>query len=1173
MKKTRFLALFLCLALLFTSISIPADVFAAGKKQTTSITLNVKSKQTLYVGMSKKITVKSVKPKGSSKKVTYKSSDSSIVKVSKNGTMKALKPGTATITVVSVSNSNISQKVKVTVKNLVKNETYNKMVIALDKKKKTKNLSFVSKVKASNLTFSSSKKKVAEVSKKGVVKGKKVGKAKITIKGKNGSVKGGKQTITLYVAKKSVKSVALNIENATLNPTETITLKTTVTPKNAANVVTYQTSDESIAKVTQSGKVTAVAPGTATITAITVDGNKKATCTVTVNGDSSSNNQEQNPDGTLGQKPGDADVSQNTVVSGNTSGDTDADKPSDTDVNQPGDTETDQPGDTNTDQPGDTETDKPEDTDKPGDTETDQPGDTDTETPVDPENLTTQDLYEKVPYISTYYFNPTPTTDEEINIPIYVTDSEQTEYIDKDDSKRFDVLYEVDGEEHYLNNVKAGDMTISIGKLSAGVHYFAIQSIDKQTGLKSHKVYNDLTVLTPEESIISSDETYTVTDEDLAAYQINKNDSTDESDLETTRDGLTQLFKDLSEKGYQKCILPTGTYRINGENKRYECIMIPSNFTVDMNGSTFKLNTVLSDGVGCSIASMNDVENAHLTNGTLEGDRFERKELGLETGYVGEPINTFLFRGCKNCSITNLTIKNTTGHTVGTQYVWGPSQKITEYTKTRIVDGEEVPCDDCSTSNMIDLTQMKAWSNYVSVGQGEGYRGIKGNSGVIYVHFYDENQNYLETVTGYQFRKIRIPENAKYGRVTMLGTLTAADNVSFHCKHLGDYLEISDIDFVDTRTTAMAPSACNNLLIENCTYTRAGNSITPCAVDFEDGWQECQDVYYRNNKVLVSSGTATVIDNTGYNHVYEGIEGHRMIIRSGVLGGVIRNVQDETSTIAWTLGNKVVSKYSRLYNVRACDMRFFDGSTNMEEFRVRNCELVEANIACDPTVKVIFEDCVCTKLSGVNFVLKNCVVQPKAYWSGNTYCYNCEFKNLETPDGEVSLSFNKFDVERVFENCKFTGKTTLKNHNYFNSGTFKGCKFDDLSMDIGLGTKETSIGIDFIDCDIQSTAEKFIYFGPYTYTTGYLDLCFYNCNITHTGENLIYSMGRAIDDSIIEFDNCTVNKNSGKIITGYGNLAGATETSLDILFKGGSVNKELDTSWCGDANVIRIKYE
>ena len=1141
MKKVKFLSLLLCLALILTSLSVPAEVSAAGKV-TTSMTLNVTSKQTMYVGTSQKIKVKSVKPTGTSKKVTYKSSNASVVKVTKTGTIKALKEGKATITVTSKSNKKVQKKVKVTVKNLVKNRTYNQMVIALDKKKKTKNLTLTSKVKAANLAFSSSKKKVATVSPKGLLTGKKAGQAKITVKGKKGVVKGAKQVLTLYVAKKSVKTVALDKENVTLNPLETVKLKTTVTPKQAANVVVYQSSDESVASVTQSGEVTALNPGTAIITATTVDGNKKVECMVTVAGDGT-------------DKPVTPEQPEDT------------DKP----------VTPEQPEDT--DKP--VTPDQPEDGDKDDVTDPEQPEDTDKEEtttpeqPVTPENLTARDMYEKAPYISTYYFNPTPTTDEEINIPIYVTDSEQTEYIDKDDSKRFNVLYEVDGEEHYLNNVKAGDMTIPIGKLSAGTHYFAIQSIDRQTGLKSHKVYNDLIVKTSEESIISPEETYTVTDADLTTYKINKNDSTVAEDLETTRDGLTQMFKDLSAKGYQKCILPTGTYRINGEDKRYACIMIPSNFTVDMNGSTFKLNTVSANNVGCSIVSMNDEENAHLTNGTLEGDRFERKDLGLETGYLGEPINTFLFRGCKNCSITNMTIKNTTGHTIGTQYVWGPSQKITEYTKTRIVDGEEVPCDDCSTSNMIDLTKMKEWSDYVSVGQAEGYRGIKGESGVIYVHFYDEDQKYLETVTGYQFRKIRIPEKAKYGRVTMLGTLTVEHNVSFHCKHLGDYLEISDIDFIDTRTTAMAPSACNNLLIENCTYTRAGNSITPCAVDFEDGWQECQDVYYRNVKVLESSGTATVIDNTGYNHVYEGIEGHRMILRRGVLGGVIRNSKDMTNTVNWTVGNKIVCKYSRLYNVESGNMIFSHSDTEsgeFEEFKVRD-SVINGTYVNTSTDIVTFEDCVFTKLSGQNFVLKNCVVQPQPFWGENIYCYGCEFKNMETPDGEIAFSFNSLDAERVFENCTFKGKTQLKNHNNFNSGVFKGCEFDDLSMLITLSAKDTNKGIDFIDCNIKSSAENLIHLGPFAYSKAYIDLNFTNCEITHTGENLIYSYGKATDESIIEFDNCTINKESGKLITGWVNVVDEPTTSLDIIFKGGSVNKELDTSWCGDSGYIRIKYE
>ena len=283
-KGKQILAILLSLVLMLTSVASPsATVFATATTNTIqSITLNVKSKCTMYVGTSKTIKVKSVKPKGNSKKVTFESSDDSIVKVSKKGKMKALKAGTALITVTSEVNTEVKKTIKVTVKNLVKNNTYNKMVIALDKKKKTKKLSFSSKVKARNLTFVSNKKKVAKVSNKGAVTGKKAGKAKITVKGKRGFVKGAKQVLTVYVAKKSVKSAALNVEKVALNKGENFKLQVTVTPIDACNQSTFSSSDEEVATVDQNGKITALKEGTAIITAATIDGKKKATCEVTV---------------------------------------------------------------------------------------------------------------------------------------------------------------------------------------------------------------------------------------------------------------------------------------------------------------------------------------------------------------------------------------------------------------------------------------------------------------------------------------------------------------------------------------------------------------------------------------------------------------------------------------------------------------------------------------------------------------------------------------------------------------------------------------------------------------------------------------------------------------------------------------------------------------------------
>ena len=88
-----------------------------------------------------------------------------------------------------------------------------------------------------------------------------------------------------------------------------------------------------------------------------------------------------------------------------------------------------------------------------------------------------------------------------------------------------------------------------------------------------------------------------------------------------------------------------------------------------------------------------------------------------------------------------------------------------------------------------------------------------------------------------------------------------------------------------------------------------------------------------------------------------------------------------------------------------------------------------------------------------------------------------------------------------------------------------GIKLDHIVCTVGsmgtyagmlLGVKYFNAPFDIIAVPVSpgEKAEKFINFGPFTYTTGYIDLSFQNCNITHTGENLIYSMGRAIRFSL-----------------------------------------------------------
>ena len=78
-------------------------------------------------------------------------------------------------------------------------------------------------------------------------------------------------------------SVKLNKTKATIEKGKTLKLKATVTPTYLEDKsVTWQSSDTKVAKVSSSGKVTAVNPGTATITCTSNVTSAKATCKVTV---------------------------------------------------------------------------------------------------------------------------------------------------------------------------------------------------------------------------------------------------------------------------------------------------------------------------------------------------------------------------------------------------------------------------------------------------------------------------------------------------------------------------------------------------------------------------------------------------------------------------------------------------------------------------------------------------------------------------------------------------------------------------------------------------------------------------------------------------------------------------------------------------------------------------
>ena len=130
------------------------------------------------------------------------------------------------------------------------------------------------------ISWTSSDEKIATVSDNGLVKGIAVGTVTITAKTEND--KSDTCTITVVEPDIEVTKVTLNESILELTQEETYNLIAVISPDNATDkTVTWETSDSNVATVSDIGLVTAVAPGTATITVVTTN-NKKATCTVKV---------------------------------------------------------------------------------------------------------------------------------------------------------------------------------------------------------------------------------------------------------------------------------------------------------------------------------------------------------------------------------------------------------------------------------------------------------------------------------------------------------------------------------------------------------------------------------------------------------------------------------------------------------------------------------------------------------------------------------------------------------------------------------------------------------------------------------------------------------------------------------------------------------------------------
>lgn len=225
---------------------------------------------TVPIGESKQISAKILPENVDNKTITWTSSDNAVATV-KDGRIQGVAAGTAIIT--AAASNGVSAQVEISVQEIVaeKIEIEGPDEVVIGDEAQLQAIVSPSNTTYPEVIWTSSDANIAEVSPEGMLTT--VGVGEVTI---SATQKDVQAEITVRVKSIPVEKIEITTDgefDGALTEEETTQLTATVSPANATYPdITWATSDESIAVISEDGVLTAVSKGDVTVYARTVDG-------------------------------------------------------------------------------------------------------------------------------------------------------------------------------------------------------------------------------------------------------------------------------------------------------------------------------------------------------------------------------------------------------------------------------------------------------------------------------------------------------------------------------------------------------------------------------------------------------------------------------------------------------------------------------------------------------------------------------------------------------------------------------------------------------------------------------------------------------------------------------------------------------------------------------------
>ncbi|MDQ8173228.1 MAG: Ig-like domain-containing protein [Gemmatimonadota bacterium] len=236
---------------------------------------------TIFAGDTRQLGVTVTADPGASQAVLWRSSNATVATVSSTGLVSGIASGTATITALSAADTTKRGSAVLTVRTVAVSVSPTAATIAIGGTR-----TLAATVTADNglstaVTWRSSNPAVATVSTGGVVTGVALGTTDVTAVSVADTTRRATASITVAP---TVRAVDVTPGTATMFTGDTRQFAVTVTgDPGASQTVLWRSSSAAVATVSNAGLVSAIAPGTATITVLSAtDSTKRGTALVTV---------------------------------------------------------------------------------------------------------------------------------------------------------------------------------------------------------------------------------------------------------------------------------------------------------------------------------------------------------------------------------------------------------------------------------------------------------------------------------------------------------------------------------------------------------------------------------------------------------------------------------------------------------------------------------------------------------------------------------------------------------------------------------------------------------------------------------------------------------------------------------------------------------------------------